>query len=157
MAWRLKAAAFGKGKGGANRRAMRRLVRSGSPVGVIAYEVGAPVAWCSVSPREAFVRLAASRVLSSPDDRPVWSVSCLFVAKGRRGTGISSQVLKLASEHYAKKGVEILEGYPVIPYSATMPAAFAWTGILSAYLKAGFVREKGRSKSRPIVRRYLSS
>jgi hypothetical protein len=33
-----------------------------------------------------------------------------------------------------------------------MPAAFAWTGFLSAFLKAGFREQRRWSKARPIVR-----
>ena len=33
-----------------------------------------------------------------------------------------------------------------------VPAAFAWTGIASAYLKAGFIEIARRSRTRPIIR-----
>jgi GNAT superfamily N-acetyltransferase len=156
MAWRLPKSEWERGRGAGNRRAMRKLVSAGEPVGLLAYLGETPVGWCSVSPRESFVRLESSRVIRPPDDRPAWSISCFFIAKEHRGRGISTGMLRLAAGYYRKQGVKILEGYPVIPYSPTMPGAFAWTGILSAFLEAGFTREKGRSKSRPIVRRYLT-
>jgi GNAT superfamily N-acetyltransferase len=157
MAWRLPRASFEKQKGDGNRRAMKKLVRRGDPVGLIAYDGETPAAWLSVAPRGTFVKLASSRVLKPIDDTPVWSISCFFVAKEYRGKGLSSEILELAAAYYAKKGVRVLEGYPVIPYSAKMPAPFAWTGFLSAFLKAGFRKEKSWSKARPIVRRYSPS
>jgi hypothetical protein len=45
-----------------------------------------------------------------------------------------------------------VEAYPVEPYSPTMPAAFAWTGTVSAFRKAGFTEVLRRSRTRPIMR-----
>jgi hypothetical protein len=36
-----------------------------------------------------------------------------------------------------------------------MPDVFAWTGVASAFLKAGFVECGRRSETRPIMRRDL--
>jgi hypothetical protein len=33
-----------------------------------------------------------------------------------------------------------------------MPAAFAWTGFPSAFIKAGFIEVERRSRTRPIMR-----
>jgi len=74
MWWRRTAAAWRAGKGEGNRRALRRLVDSGTPPGVIAYDGPDPVGWCAVAPREEFVRLAAARTLKPIDETPVWSV-----------------------------------------------------------------------------------
>jgi len=37
-----------------------------------------------------------------------------------------------------------------------MPAAFAWTGIASAFKKVGFVEVTRRSETRPIMRFFIS-
>jgi hypothetical protein len=61
--------------------------------------------------------------------------------------------LKAAADLARTKGAKIVEGYPVEPYSSEMPAAFAWTGMVSAFEKAGFEEVVRRSKTRPIMRR----
>jgi hypothetical protein len=66
----------------------------------------------------------------------------------------SKKLNKLKSRPSQKK-VKILEGYPTIPYNKIIPAAFAWTGIPSAFEKAGFKEAARRSKTRPIMRYYL--
>ena len=152
MTWRLKRAEFDRGKGEGNRKAFRAIVRSGAEPGVLAYSGREPVGWCAVAPREAYTVLERSRVLAPVDERPVWSISCLFVTRRMRRSGLSVPLIRAAVEHAAAHGADVVEAYPVEPYSATMPAAFAWTGIVSAFEKAGFKEVLRRSRARPILR-----
>jgi GNAT superfamily N-acetyltransferase len=155
MTWRLNRADFEKQKGAGNKRAMKKLVKEKEQIGIIAYLNGKPVGWCSVAPRQKFIRLESSRVLKPVDDKPVWSITCFFLAKDYRRQGLSVQILKGVIEFCKKKDVKILEAYPIIPYSKNMPAAFAWTGFLSCFENAGFKVAKRWSKARPIMRYYL--
>ena len=152
MSWRQSRAEYAARKGAKNKRAMRRLVRKREQIGILAYDGRVPVGWCALAPREAYTRLAASRVLRPVDERAVWSIPCFFLAKGYRRRGLSSEILKGVIAYCRRKGVPVIEAYPIIPYSDEMPAAFAWTGTLSAFLKAGFHEERRWSKARPIVR-----
>lgn len=158
MSWRLPHAEFKKGTGEGNRAALRKIVRNGPPPGLLAYDdekEGKPVAWCAVAPRSVYVRLLKSRVLQPVDDRPVWSVSCFFVARGYRGQGLSVALLKAAAAFVRGQGGKILEGYPNDTHGKEIPGAFVWTGLLPAFLKAGFREVARRSNSRPIVRKSL--
>jgi GNAT superfamily N-acetyltransferase len=155
MWWRVSASRFEQNKGSANKRAFKKIVVSGAEPGIIAYSGGEPVGWCAVQPRDAFPRLDNSRVLKRVDEEPVWSVVCLFVLKGHRRHGISRRLLEAAARHAKKQGARIIEGYPVEPKKDAMPDAFAWTGIASAYLSAGFTEVARRSQTRPIMRRKL--
>ena len=152
MSWRLSRSDFEKNKGNGNKRSMKKLAGSGEQIGVIAYHNGQPAGWCAVAPREQYVKLENARVLKRIDDKPVWSIVCFFLAKDYRRQGLSVEILKGVITHCKKRGVKIIEAYPIIPYSSNMPAAFAWTGILSSFMKAGFTEEKRWSKARPIVR-----
>ena len=155
MSWRIKKAEFEKCKGDGNKRLMKKLVNKYEEIGILAYLENKPVGWCSVAPREDFVRLNNSRVLSRVDDKPVWSIVCFFVDKNYRKMGLSAELLKGVIHYGKSKGVVILEGYPVEPYSENMPAAFAWTGFQNSFKKAGFKEVERRSKSRPIMRFYV--
>ena len=152
MAWRLPRAEFVGGKGAPNRRSLRKLVISGAAPGVLAYEQGEAIGWCAVAPREAYSFLSRSRVLGKVDERPVWSVSCLFVRPSHRRKGVSSRLLRAAVDFAAERGAAVVEGYPVLPYSAKAPAAFLWTGTYTAFVKAGFKEVARRSPVRPIMR-----
>jgi GNAT superfamily N-acetyltransferase len=155
MTWRLSRADFVRGKGEGNRKAFRAVVRSGAEPGVLAYAGGEAVGWCAVAPREVYPALGRSRILAPVDDRPVWSVSCLFVTKAFRRSGLSVALIRAAAEHAAAHGAAVVEAYPVEPYSPTMPAPFAWTGTASAFRKAGFTEVARRSRTRPIMRREM--
>ncbi len=157
MAWRQSQAEYRIKKGDKNKKAMKQLVMKGKQLGIIAYDGDIPIGWCAVAPREDFTRLAASRVLKPIDDQPVWSIPCFFLRKEYRRRGLSSKIIKGVISFCKKKKVPILEAYPIIPYSQNMPAAFAWTGMLTAFTKAGFQEEKRWSKSRPIVRYYFQT
>lgn len=156
MSWRLGRSDFERQKGTGNKRAMKNLVKKKEQIGIIAYADGVPIGWCAVAPREAYIKLEHSRVLKRIDDKPVWSITCFFIRKEFRRKGISVELLKGVIDYCRKKSVGIIEAYPIIPYSTSMPAAFAWTGLLASFTKAGFTVAKRWSKARPIVRYYLS-
>lgn len=153
MTWRLRRAEFDKGKGEANERAFQTLVANNAQPGVLAYVNGAPVGWCAVAPRKDYPALGRSRVLAPVDDYPVWSITCLYVARPYRRQGMSARLLEAAVAFAGERGARVVEGYPVEPYTTDMPAAFAWTGLVSAFQKAGFSEVLRRSKTRPIMRR----
>lgn len=152
MLWRLTRKEFESQKGEGNHRAMKALVQSGQIPGIMAYSQGQPVAWCSVAPREHFPALGRSRILKPLDELPVWSITCLFVEKQYRRTGISTRMIAAAVKHVKKQGGTIVEAYPVEPKKDKMPDVFAWTGLASAYTRAGFVECARRSETRPIMR-----
>lgn len=155
MTWRLKRSDFDKGKGEGNKRALRDIVERNDVPGIIACAGGVPIGWCSVAPREEFSALTRSRVLAPVDDAPVWSITCLFISKAYRRKGLSTRLIEAAVAMAAKRGAKIVEAYPVVPYSDPMPAAFAWTGLASTYVKADFVEVARRSTSRPVLRRVI--
>ncbi|HUU95006.1 MAG TPA: GNAT family N-acetyltransferase [Phycisphaerae bacterium] len=152
MWWRLKRSEFERQKGEKNRRALKRIVKSGQVPGLLAYAGDRPIAWCSIAPREAFGALERSRVLKRVDDRPVWSVVCFFVAKPFRRRGVTAALLRAAVEHAREKGARVVEGYPIEPKKSPAPDPFVWTGLASAFRRVGFVEVARRSPTRPVMR-----
>ena len=152
MFWRLSRKEFDAGKGAGNKRALKRIVTAGREPGILAYIDEEPIGWCALAPRQDYVALERSRILSPVDDQPVWSISCLFIKKPYRRRGVSAQLLRAAVDFAAAHGARIVEGYPVEPSMEKMPDPFLWHGIPSAFFKAGFHEAARRSKSRPIMR-----
>jgi GNAT superfamily N-acetyltransferase len=155
MAWRLPRRQFLSGKGEKNRRTLKKLVTRGEAPGILGYLDGKAVAWCAVAPRPVYAFLSRSRVLAPVDDRQVWSVSCLFVIKEHRRRGLSARMLRAAAGFAARRGARVVEGYPTVPYAASAPPAFLWTGTETAFRKAGFKEVARRSSARPIMRRTV--
>jgi GNAT superfamily N-acetyltransferase len=156
MAWRLSRAEFNKRKGSGNRNSLRTIVETGPCPGVLAYRDQQPVGWCSVAPRDVYVALSRSRIFKPVDSQPVWSISCLFVQKPMRRHGVSSLLLRAAVSFAASCGATIVEGYPQAP-EQDLPDAFVWTGLESAFRKAGFTEAARRSKKRPVMRFLIPS
>lgn len=154
MAWRLPTKEFKQKQGEANRRAMKKIVATETAPGVLAYDGKEPVGWIAVAPRKAFVRLAGSRILAPVDDQPVWSVMCFFVRKDHRRQGLSVELLRAAAKFAKRNKAKVLEGYPQ-ELTKDLPAPFVWTGLVSAFRRAGFEEAARRSPSRPIMRLVL--
>jgi GNAT superfamily N-acetyltransferase len=152
MWWRLKRSQFEKQKGEGNRRALRKIVRSGERPGLLAYAGKEPIAWCALGPREAYPVLERSRTLRPVDDAAVWSVVCFFVTRPYRRRGATVKLLQAAVEYARKQGARIVEGYPIEPRKGSIPEVFAWTGLASAFRQAGFTEVVRRTRIRPIMR-----
>jgi hypothetical protein len=155
MYWRLKRSDFDKGKGEANKLAMKALVDGNLSTGLLAYVDGKPAGWCALAPREVYSKLENSKVWKRIDNQPVWSIPCFFVAKSFRRKGILLELIKGAVNYCISKDVPILEGYPVAPYADKIPDAFAYTGFPSVFEQAGFVEAERKSPSKPIMRYYF--
>jgi GNAT superfamily N-acetyltransferase len=155
MWWRLKRSEYERSKGEGNRQALRAIVTAGEVPGLLGYRGGRPVGWCSLGPRERFPVLDRSRTLRRVDEAPVWSLVCFFVARQDRGRGVAAALLEGAIDHARRAGCTLLEAYPLAPLAGRVPAAFAWTGLLSLFLRAGFREVARRSPTRPVVRLSL--
>lgn len=156
MWWRLPRALWTRQRGAGNRQALRRLVAKGKVPGLLAYAGRQPVGWCSVGPRADFGALDRSRVLAPVDDQPVWSVVCFFVARGFRRQGVSRRLLAAAAAFARARGARVLEAYPVEPGGGAMPDLYAYTGLASAFRRAGFVEVARRSPKRAVMRLDLT-
>jgi GNAT superfamily N-acetyltransferase len=155
MWWRIPRSQYDRQKGEGNRRAMKALVDSGRIPGIIGYHWEQSIGWCAVEPREMLPGLARSRTLKPLDAQPVWSVVCLFIRRAYRRQGVSTELLKAAAEYARSQGGRLVEGYPHEPKSAKAPDAFLWTGLASAFRKAGFEEAAKPSPTRRVVRLEL--
>jgi GNAT superfamily N-acetyltransferase len=152
MWWRITRSEFDRTTGALRRRAMKRIVESGKVPGILAYAGRDPVGWVSVAPREHFPVLGRSRVLKPIDDKPVWSVVCFFIRKDFRRRGMTEELIRAAVDYAGRKGARIVEGYPIDTAKSDVSNMSAFTGLASAFRRAGFRERARRSPKRPIMR-----
>jgi len=138
MTWRLTSKEYEATKGENNKLKFYDLVKAGKPLGTLAFSNNMPIGWCSVSPRETFLRLEKSRLFKRFDSIHVWSVTCLFIRIDYRRNGLSSALIKAACNNAFKQGAITIEAYPIISKKDKMPDVFAWVGFTKAYKNAGF-------------------
>ncbi len=147
MTWRLTSTQYKRLDSAGRRAALESLVKAGVPIGLLAYEDGEPIGWCSIAPRETYPRLEKSKVLKRLDDAATWSVVCFFVKREQRRQGVSLQLLKAAMAYAKSQGAKIIEGYPVEP-----DQSYRFMGAPSIFEQADFYVAATESNGRRIMR-----
>ncbi|NKI40518.1 GNAT family N-acetyltransferase [Streptomyces physcomitrii] len=142
--------------GEGNRLALRALVDEGREPGLLVYREGLPAGWVSLAPREEFGRLDRSPVSKPVDDRPVWSLVCLYVAREHRGHGVARQLVRAAVEFARERGARTVEAYPVDDTLGPVGADDAYHGLVSLLTQEGFAEVARRAPKRPVLRRELN-
>jgi GNAT superfamily N-acetyltransferase len=156
MWWRLKSHEFRDGAGATNQDRFRECVREAIPPGVLAYRDQAAVGWCAVAPREKYRRLATSRTLQPIDETPVWSITCLYVARNQRRQGLTRELIEAACAFAAGFGASVVEAYARIsPEKESSPLAL-YTGTEGSFARAGFRVVARPTPIRRIMRKRLS-
>jgi GNAT superfamily N-acetyltransferase len=140
------------GGGRANRALLQRLVESGEEPGMLAYRGEEPVGWVAIAPREAY-----GRILRSPVHKPVdaadgvYAITCFFVARSARATGVADALLAAAVEFARSRSARSVEAYPT-DVAGHADDASMWRGSLAQFERAGFEVIVRRKPARPIVR-----
>jgi GNAT superfamily N-acetyltransferase len=118
---------------------VQRLCRQDPPPGVLAYDGDEVVGWAAVHPR-ADTAFAHNRRIPRVDDLDVWSVWCIRVRPGHRGTGISHPLLAGAVEFAREHGAPVVEGYPVDNNGKNVDLTMAYVGTRTLFERAGFTK-----------------
>jgi GNAT superfamily N-acetyltransferase len=150
MVWRATAERAKRTDGASRKGAMERRVGSGTPVGILGYLDGKPVAWCSVAPRSTHRRLVSTDSL--PNDG-IWSITCFFVVRTLRGSAIVKQLLAAAVRHARAHGAKVVESYPVDPDSPS----YRFMGFVPMFREAGFKELAREGKRRHVMQLNLAA
>jgi len=167
MYWRVRGLDFTNSTAESNRRAMSVAVEAAaaddSPApGLVALDdTGRAIGWVAVSPRSRYERIERSTRIPKLDERLVWSVVCFVVSRRARGRGVAHALLQAAVAHARAGGAPAIEAYPADPGGRRLPAAAAYTGTLTMFKAAGFVKVAGTQSRtggvpRVLVRRELA-
>jgi GNAT superfamily N-acetyltransferase len=121
---------------------MQSSVESGVPIGVVACKGDEPVGWCSVAPRETYVRLERSRTMPrvTPPATATWTILCFFVARPHRNQRVAQALLEGAVAYARQRGAEVVEGYP----ADTSGVSSTHRGHSRMFRSAGFKIESKR-------------
>lgn len=155
MWWRIARSEFDRNGNQGNRKAMKGLVGSAWIPGILGYENGEPVGWCSVAPREDYGSLNRSRVLKPVDDRSVWSIVCFFIHKDHRRQGVTAKLIEGAVQYAREHGARIVEAYPTKPRGKPLGPESSFMGIPRVFERAGFEKVSDPSEAKAIMRYYV--
>ena len=144
-----------------NRDDLHALVTDGVRPGLVAYDDGEPVGWCSVAPLEHFVRLASSPFIAAarPDGDDLsgrWAVTCFVVTERARGVGLVETLLDAAVAFAREQGAAGIEGIPLdVAAAAHVTPDELFAGTLTAFEAAGFEAGERMGPDRVLmVRRF---
>ena len=110
--------------------------------------------WISLGPRDDYARLANSPVMKPVDEQPVWSIVCFVVPSEFRKQGVARELLAGAIAYAKKRGVKLLEAYPVDKAERSAAEA-SWFGSKRMFDEAGFGEVARRRPDRPVVRLHV--
>lgn len=145
----------GDGQRARSKAALKALAQADPPPGLVGYRGDVPVGWVSLGPRADYAKLARSPAMKEVDDQPVWSVVCFVVPSDYRRQGVARELLDGAVRWAKRRGVRLLEAYPVDkahPSASDAP----WFGSKAMFDEAGFEEVARRKPARPIVRLALA-
>jgi GNAT superfamily N-acetyltransferase len=158
MYFRVTGREFQAGTGTAHRDSLRSLVEQGRPTGLLAYSGDRPVGWAALAPRADLGRLKRSPLrLGDAADPAVWSLPCLYVARGERGRGLTHALVEAACDHALRQGASIVEAMPLRERGGR-DAAELYVGTRELFAAHGFTvaAEPKAARSRLVMRRELT-
>lgn len=155
MHFRLTRGELTDGEGAGNRAALKQLVDDGPPPGLVAFAGGEPVGWASIAPREQYARLQRSPITTPVDERPVWSLVCLFVPPKQRGKGVARALVRGAVDYAAGQGADVVEAYPVDDTLGKVTSDDAYHGVVSLLATEQFTEVARHVPKRPVMRRTI--
>ncbi len=148
MVWRASTVES-KHRDGISRRAqVKARVDSGTPIGLLGYMGGEPVAWCSIAPRETYRSLGG---VDLNEAECVWSLACMFIQRSHRGKGLTRQIIKAAAAHAKANNATSLEAYPVHRDSPS----YRFMGFVDTFASVGFCEVGKAGERRSVMRLQL--
>ncbi|WP_448950122.1 N-acetyltransferase family protein [Labrys neptuniae] len=135
-----------------NRAAFQTVVNTGPPPGLIAFGDSRPVGWCQIGPRRQIPHIEQVWRLRPSDDMPVWSISCLYIAKGQRRRGVATRLIEAAIAFARAGQAPALEAYPI---DRRLSPSSSSTGFVTTFERLGFRPVAAPTTERPIMRLIL--
>lgn len=133
-------------------------VDDGLEPGLLAYRNGVAVGWCAVGPRERYGRMTSprARTYKPVDDQSSWVVSCFYIDRQHRNSGVASALLAAATDHARNRGATLVEGYPWDRPFKDDSWGTMFVGTLKMFESAGFETVERRG-DRAVVRLGLDN
>ena len=146
------------GWGAGNRDRFGEVVRGADePAGLLAYRDEDPIGWCAVGPRMRYARMLRAPMLKHRDpteDADVWLVTCFFVRRDARRSGVTTALLEGATTLAREHGARAIEGFPLAG-DRRRSASEAFVGVEPLFAACGFTPVAHPTAARVIMRREL--
>ncbi len=139
-----------------NRALKERLVREGRTHAAIVLEDDLCIGWCQYgSPAELPNIKSKKAYAKGLGTLPDWRITCFFVDRTRRHTGVANRALGGALDQIAVLGGGRVEAYPETVEGRKTSGSFLFNGTVEMFEKAGFTRERRIAMHRWVMVRHV--
>jgi ribosomal protein S18 acetylase RimI-like enzyme len=125
-----------------NRKDKEALVRQGRSHAILVYSDEAPVGWCQYGARDELPRIDAGRgyrkIRPVVGDERLWRITCFFVDREYRSSGVAKIALHAALESIRNQGGGIVEAYPVVSKKMAAVPEWRWFGTPNMFRRERF-------------------
>jgi GNAT superfamily N-acetyltransferase len=148
----------GRGKTVAqNRAAKEARVRAGRAHAALVYDGATCVGWCQFGPTDELPRIKRRRAYEDGlTALPDWRITCFFVDRAHRRSGIASAALAGALGEIARLGGGTVESYPEDAEGRSVSGSFLHNATVSLFESQGFERTRRLGKHHWVVARVVA-
>jgi GNAT superfamily N-acetyltransferase len=140
-----------------NRSEKECRVRQGRAHAALVYGGATCVGWCQFGPADELPRIKHGRAYREGlVDLPDWRITCFFVDRTHRRSGVASTALAGALDQIARLGGGTVESYrEVVEPGRKVSSSFLHNGAMSMFERYGFERTRRLGKHHWVVSRVV--
>lgn len=139
----------------ANRCFKKTLVEQGTARAALVFETGQCVAWCQFGTPAELPNIYHRKDTEARFGLPDWRITCLFVDRDRRKSGLSAVAVAGALDLIAGLGGGLVEAYPEEPGPKRKSASLLYNGTRQVFERAGFGYEGRKGQNHCVMRRTV--
>ena len=137
---------------GQNRSEKECRVREGRAHAALVYDDATCVGWCQFGAPDELPRIKRRRAyLDGLSALPNWRITCFFVDRRHRRSGVASAALAGALDEIARLGGGTVESYPEDSEGRSVSASFLHNGTVAMFERHGFERTRRLGKHHWVV------
>jgi GNAT superfamily N-acetyltransferase len=139
-----------------NRAEKECRVREGRAHAALVYDGADCVGWCQFGSPDELPRIKHRRAyLEGLDALPDWRITCFFIDRHHRRSGVAAAGLAGALEEIARLGGGTVESYPEDAEGRKVSSSFLHNGTLSMFERHGFERTRRLGKRHWVVTKLV--
>lgn len=138
---------------GQNRSEKECRVREGRSHAALVFDGDLCVGWCQYGPTSDLPRIKHRKAYEAGlGDLPDWRITCFFVDKAYRGTGVARSALEGAVALIREAGGGVVESYPEDVTGRKISSSFLHNATVGLFERVGFVRVRPLNSHHWVVR-----
>lgn len=134
-----------------------RMIEEGIAQAALVFEGGQVIAWCKFGSPEQVPNIKHRKQFDAGEDHVApWRITCFFVDRDHRRSGVAAEALDGALQLIAQAGGGEVVTFPdIVPEGKKVSASFLHNVTPGIFERAGFVFERRIGMNKSVMRRYV--